>query len=131
MNDNSIITSYLQLKQVRGKKRHQFFSHGTSDLSITLIQIEVDTKFSLAPLSRLKDYGEATLTQNKFFDPIKPETTAIVDHGITTRRARHRKTSRCRRKRRAVLCSRRRPSRPHAVRSSAPDAAPPRYPHVH
>jgi hypothetical protein len=95
-----------------------------------LIQIEVDSKFSLAPISRLKDYGEATLTQNKFFGPIKPETTAVVDHGITTRRARQRKTSRCRRKRRAVLCSRRRPSHPHTVRSSAPDATLPRYPHV-
>jgi hypothetical protein len=27
-------------------------------------------------------------------------------------------------------CSRRRPSRPRTVRPSAPDAAPPRYPHV-
>jgi hypothetical protein len=61
------------------------------------------------------DYGEATLAQNKIFDPIKPETTAIIDHGITTRRAEQRKTSRCRRTRRAVLCSRHRPSHPRAV----------------
>jgi hypothetical protein len=29
---------------------------------------------SLIPL---KDYGEATLAQNKIFDPIKPGTTAL------------------------------------------------------
>jgi hypothetical protein len=29
------------------------------------------------------------------------------------------------------MCSRRQPSRPRAVRPSAPDAASPRYPHVH
>ena len=78
----------------------------------------------------MKDYGEATLAQNKIFNPIKPRTTAVIGHGITTRRAEQRKTSRCRRTRRAVPCSRRRPSRPRTVRPSAPDAAPPRYPHV-
>jgi transposase-like protein len=76
------------------------------------------------------DYGEATLAQNKIFDPIKPETTAIIDHGITTRRAGHWKTSRCRRTHQSVLYSHRRPSRPRVVRPSATDAAPPRYPHV-
>jgi hypothetical protein len=35
--------------------------------------------------------------------------------------------SRCSRTRRAVSCSR---QRPRVVRPSAPDAAPPRYPHV-
>jgi hypothetical protein len=44
----------------------------------------------------LKDYGEATLAQNKIFNPIKPRTTAVIGHGITTRRAEQRKTSRCR-----------------------------------
>jgi hypothetical protein len=78
----------------------------------------------------LKDYGEATLAQNKIFNPIKPRTTAVIGHGITTRRAEQRKTSRCRRTRRAVLCNRRRPSRPRTIRPSAPDAAPPWYPHV-
>jgi hypothetical protein len=78
----------------------------------------------------LLDYGEATLAQNKIFNPIKPRTTAVIGHGITTRRVEQRKTSRCRRTRRAVPCSRRRPSRPRTVRPSAPDAAPPRYPHV-
>jgi hypothetical protein len=78
----------------------------------------------------LKDYGEATLAQNKIFNPIKPRTTAVIGHGITTRRVEQRKTSRCRRTRRAMLCSRRRPSRPRTVRPSAPDVAPPRYPHV-
>jgi hypothetical protein len=77
------------------------------------------------------DYGEATLAQNKIFDPIKPKTNAVIDHGITTRRAEQQKTSRCRRTRRAVLCSRRRPSHPRVVRPSATDAAPTRYPHVH
>jgi hypothetical protein len=38
--------------------------------------------------------------------------------------------SRCRQTRRAVPCSHRRPSRPRVVCPSAPDAAPPRYPHV-
>jgi hypothetical protein len=78
----------------------------------------------------VKDYGEATLAQNKIFDPIKPETITVIDHRITTRRAGQRNTSRCRRTCRAVLCSRRRPSRPRVVRPIAPDAAPPRYPHV-
>jgi hypothetical protein len=41
----------------------------------------------------LKDYGEASLAQNKNFDPIKPRTTAVVGHGITTRRAGQQKTS--------------------------------------
>jgi hypothetical protein len=40
--------------------------------------------------------------KNKIFDPIKPRTTAVVGHGITTRRAWQRMTSRCRRTRRAV-----------------------------
>jgi hypothetical protein len=84
---------------------------------------------SLSPIF-LKDYGEATLTQNKIFNPIKPRTTAVIGHGITTRRAEQRKTSRCRRTCRAVPCSRRRPSRPRTVRPSAPYAAPPRYPHI-
>jgi hypothetical protein len=79
---------------------------------------------------KLEDYGEATLAQNKIFNPIKPRTTAVIGHGITTRRAEQRKTSRCKRTRRAVSCSRRCPSRPRTVRPSAPDAAPPRYPHV-
>jgi hypothetical protein len=79
---------------------------------------------------KLLDYEEATLAQNKIFNPIIPRTTAVIGHGITTRRAEQRKTSRCRRTRRAVPCSRRRPSRPRTVRPSAPDAAPPRYPHV-
>jgi hypothetical protein len=78
----------------------------------------------------MKDYGEATLAQKKIFNPIKPRTTAVIGHGITTRRAEQRKTSRYRRPRRAVPCSRRRPSRPRTIRPSAPDAAPPRYPHV-
>jgi hypothetical protein len=81
-------------------------------------------------ISEVKDYGEARLAQNKIFNPIKPRTTAVIGHGITTRRAEQRKTSRCRRTRRAVPCSRRRPSRPRTVRPSAPDVAPPRYPHV-
>jgi hypothetical protein len=76
------------------------------------------------------DYWETTLAQNEKFHPVKQEITAVIDHRIITRRAGQRKTSRCRRTRRAVLCSRRRPSRPRAVRPSAPDAAPPRYPHV-
>jgi hypothetical protein len=78
----------------------------------------------------VKDYGEATLAQNKIFGPIKPRTTAVIDHGITTRRAGQWKTSRCRKMCRAVLCSHWRPSCPRAVRPSAPDVAPPRYPHV-
>ena len=78
----------------------------------------------------LKDYGEAMLAQNKIFNPIKPRTTAVIGHGITTRHVEQRKTSRCRRTRRAVPCSRRRPSRPRTVRPSAPDATPLRYPHV-
>jgi hypothetical protein len=55
------------------------------------------------------DYGEAMLAQNKIFNPIKPRTTVVIGHGITTRRAEQRKTSRCRRTRREVPCSRRRP----------------------
>jgi hypothetical protein len=55
---------------------------------------------------------------------------AVIDHGITSRRAGQQKTSRCRRMRRPVLCSRRQHSRPCVVRPSALDAAPPRYPHV-
>jgi hypothetical protein len=82
------------------------------------------------PLIPLKDYEKATLAQNKFFNPIKPETTMVIDHGITTRRAGQQKTSRCRRTRQTMLCSRQRPSRPPVVRPSAPDVAPPRYPHV-
>jgi hypothetical protein len=78
----------------------------------------------------LKDYGEATLAQNKNFDPIKLGTTVVIDHGIITRRVGQRKTSRCRRMRRTVMCNRRRPSRPRTVRPSALDTAPPRYPHV-
>jgi hypothetical protein len=78
----------------------------------------------------LKDYGEATLVQNKIFDPIKPRSTAIIDHGITTRHAGHWKTSRCKRMRRAVLCNHRWPSRPRVVRPSAVAAAPLRYQHV-
>jgi hypothetical protein len=35
MNDNSIIISYLQFKQIRGKQRHLNFSRGISDLAIT------------------------------------------------------------------------------------------------
>jgi hypothetical protein len=73
--------------------------------------------------------GYASAKQN-FFIPIIPRTTAVIGHGITTRRAEQRKPSRCRRTRRAVPCSRRRPSSPRAVRPSAPDVAPPRYPHV-
>jgi hypothetical protein len=75
----------------------------------------------------LLDYGEATLAINKIFNPIKPRTTVVIGHGITTRHAGQRKTSRCRRTCRAVSCSRR---RPRVVHPSAPDAAPPRYPHV-
>jgi hypothetical protein len=56
---------------------------------------------------KVKDYGEATLAQNKIFDPIKLETTVVIDHEITTRRVGQRKTSRCRRTRRAMLCSHR------------------------
>jgi hypothetical protein len=78
----------------------------------------------------VKDYGEATIAQNKIFDPIKPGTTVVIDHGITTRRTGQRKTSRCRRTRRLVLWSRQRTSRPRAVHPSAPDVAPPRYPHI-
>jgi hypothetical protein len=74
--------------------------------------------------------GGYASAKTKFSTPIKPRTTAVIGHGITTRRAEQRKTSRCRRTRRAVPCSRRRPSRPRTVRPSAPDAAPPRYPHV-
>jgi hypothetical protein len=81
-------------------------------------------------MKSMLDYGEATLAENKIFNPIIPRTTAVIGHGITTRRAEQRKTSRCRRTRRAVPCSRRRPSRPRTVRPSAPDAAPLRYPHV-
>jgi hypothetical protein len=33
----------------------------------------------------LKDYVEATIAQNKKIDPKKPGTTAVIDHGITTR----------------------------------------------
>jgi hypothetical protein len=44
----------------------------------------------------LLDYGEAMLAQNKIFNPIIPRTTAVIGHGITTRRAEQRKTSRCR-----------------------------------
>jgi hypothetical protein len=66
-------------------------------------------------------------SDNFFFNHIKPRTAAVISHVITTRRAGQRKTSRCRRTRRAVSCSRR---RPRVVRPSAPDAAPPRYPHV-
>jgi hypothetical protein len=80
--------------------------------------------------TKVKDYGEATLAQNKFFDPIKPETIAAIDHGITARRAGQWKTSQCRRMRREVMCSRRRPSRSRVVRPSASDVAPPRYPHI-
>jgi hypothetical protein len=68
--------------------------------------------------------------QNKIFDPIKPITIVVIGHRITTRRAGQRKTSRCRRTRRAVSCSCQRPSRPRAVHPIAPDAVPPRYPHV-
>jgi hypothetical protein len=71
----------------------------------------------------MKEYGEATLAQNKKFDPIKTRTTAVIGYGITTRRTGQRKTSQCRRTHRAFLCSRWRPSRPRAVRPSAPDAA--------
>jgi hypothetical protein len=52
MNDNSIINSYLQFKQVREKKRNQNFSRGINDLPIIVIHVEVDFKFSLALLSR-------------------------------------------------------------------------------
>jgi hypothetical protein len=41
------------------------------------------------------DYGEATLAQNKIFDPIKLETTAVIDHVITSRHAEQQKTSKC------------------------------------
>jgi hypothetical protein len=75
-------------------------------------------------------YGEATLAQNKIFDPIKPRTTVVIGHGITTRRAGQRKTSRCRRTRRVVLCSHWRPSHPCVVRPNAPYAAPLRYRHI-
>jgi hypothetical protein len=75
------------------------------------------------------DYGEATLAQNKISDPIKPETTAVIDHGITTRRAGQHKTFRCRPMRRAVMCHRRRPSRPRTGHPSASNSAPLRYPH--
>jgi hypothetical protein len=50
------------------------------------------------------DYGEATLAQNKIFDPIKLETTAVIDHVITSRHAEQQKTSKCWRTRRAVMC---------------------------
>jgi hypothetical protein len=71
--------------------------------------------------------------QNKIFYPIKPRSTIIIGHKITTRRVGQWKLSRCRRTRRTITCSPRRPLRPHAVRPSALDAAPPRslrYPHV-
>jgi hypothetical protein len=74
--------------------------------------------------------GGYASAKQKIFIHIIPRTTAVIGHGITTRRAEQRKTSRCRRTRRAVPCSRRRPSRPRTVRQSAPDVAPPRYPHV-
>jgi hypothetical protein len=95
-----------------------------------LLSIVDHSHFILAHLFDMKDYGEATLAQNKIFNPIKPRTTVVIGHGITTRRGEQRETSRCRRTRRAVPCSRRRPSRPRTVRPSALDVAPPRYPHV-
>jgi hypothetical protein len=55
----------------------------------------------------VKDYGEATLAQNKNFDLTKPGTTVVITHGITTKRAGQRKTSQCRRMCRVVLCTRR------------------------
>jgi hypothetical protein len=69
--------------------------------------------------------GYASDKQN--FQPQKTRTTTVIGHGITTRRVGQRKTSRCRRTCRAVSCSR---WRPRVVHPSAPDAAPPRYPHV-
>jgi hypothetical protein len=42
------------------------------------------------------DYGEATLAQNKIFDPIKLGTTMVIDHGIITRHVGQQKMSRCR-----------------------------------
>jgi hypothetical protein len=61
--------------------------------------------------------------QNTIFDPIKPISTIVIGHRITTRRAGPRKPSRCRRIRRAVSCS-----LPHMIHPSAPNAAPPREP---
>jgi hypothetical protein len=51
---------------------------------IVLEQVEVRCRLAT---DDLMDYGEATLAQNKNFDPIKPRTTAVICHGITTRRA--------------------------------------------
>jgi hypothetical protein len=89
-----------------------------------LVRVSLPTNMGIVGLRG----GYASVKQN--FNPIIPRTIAVIGHGITTRRAEQRKTSRCRRTCRAVSCSRRRPSRPRTVRPSAPDTAPPRYPHV-
>jgi hypothetical protein len=44
-------------------------------------------------MTYMKDYEEATLAQNKIFDPIKPRTMVVKGHGITTRRVEQWKTS--------------------------------------
>jgi hypothetical protein len=67
-----------------------------------MLSVCMCARFQADPKEALKDYGEATLAQNKIFNPIKPRTTAVIGHGITTRRAEQRKTCRCRRTRRAV-----------------------------
>jgi hypothetical protein len=35
-------------------------------------------------LSAMKEYGEATLAQNKIFDPIEPRSIIVIGHKITT-----------------------------------------------
>jgi hypothetical protein len=75
------------------------------------------------------DYEEATLAQHLNFDPIKPRSTAVIGHMITTIRAIHQKPSQCRRMCREVSCSHASASA-RVVRASAPDATPLRYPHV-
>ena len=81
----------------------------------------------------LKDYENATLAGKQKFDLINQDLLLVIDHGITTRRTGAAEATRCSRTRRssAVQLQGRLYVRPlRAVRPCAPDAAPPRYPHV-
>ena len=81
----------------------------------------------------LKGYEDATLARKQKFDLINQDLLLAIDHGITTRSAGVAEVTRCSRTRRSsVVQLRGRPSvcPLHAVHPCAPDAVPPRYPHI-
>ena len=81
----------------------------------------------------LKDYENATLAGKQKFDLINQDLLLVIDHGITTRRAGAAEATRCSGTRHSCAVQLRGRPSVHplsVVHPCAPDAAPPRYPHV-